>query len=48
MRQYIINLIHWGQTIGPQLTLAEATTFEASNMKIDYSQPSLPVIPTFP
>jgi hypothetical protein len=48
MRQYIINLVHRGQTISPQLTQAGATTFEAPNMKIDHSQLSRPVFSTFP
>jgi hypothetical protein len=47
MRQYIINLVHWGQTIRPQLTQVGATTFEALNMKIDHFQPSRPVFSTF-
>jgi hypothetical protein len=48
MRQYIINLVHWGQMIGPQLTQAAATTFEAPNMKTYHSQPSRPVFFIFP
>jgi hypothetical protein len=48
MRQYIINLVHQGQTIGPELTQAGATIFEDPNMKIDHSQPSLSVFSTFP
>jgi hypothetical protein len=42
-----LNLVHWGQTIGPQSTQAGAATFGAPNMKIDHSQPSHPVFPTF-
>jgi hypothetical protein len=48
MHQYIINLIHWGLTIGPQSTQVGATTFGAPNMKTDHSQPSRPVFSTFP
>jgi hypothetical protein len=48
MRHYIINLVHQGQTIGPQLTQAGATTFDAPNMKIDHSHPSHPVFSAFP
>jgi hypothetical protein len=48
MRQYIINLVHWGHTISPQSTQVGATTFEAPNMKTDHSQPSLPIISIFP
>jgi hypothetical protein len=48
MCQYLINLVHWGQTIGPQSTQAGATTFEALSMKIDHSQPSCSVFSTFP
>jgi hypothetical protein len=48
MRQYIINLVHRGQTIGPQSTQVGATTFRAPNMKIDHSHPSRPVFSTFP
>jgi hypothetical protein len=47
MCQYIINLVHWGQTIGPQLTQAGAITFEAPNMKIVHSQPSRLIFSTF-
>jgi hypothetical protein len=46
MRQYIINLVHRGQTIGPQSTQAGATTFRAPNMKTVHSQPSHPVFST--
>jgi hypothetical protein len=48
MRQYIINLVHQDQTIGPQLTQTGATTFEVSNIKIDHSQPSRLLFSTFP
>jgi hypothetical protein len=48
MHQYIINLVHRGQTIGPQSTQAGATTFGAPNMKTNHSQPSRPVFSTFP
>jgi hypothetical protein len=48
IRQYIINLVHRGQTIGSQSTEAGATTFGALNMKIDHSQHSHPVFSTFP
>jgi hypothetical protein len=41
MHQYIIELAHRGQTIGPYLTQVGATTFRALNMKIDHT-------PTFP
>ncbi len=47
MRQYIINLVHRGQMIGPQSTQAGATTFEAPNIKTYHSQPSWPVFSTF-
>jgi hypothetical protein len=47
MRQYIINLVHQGHTIGPQPTQMGATTFGAPNMKTDHSQPSHPVFSTF-
>jgi hypothetical protein len=47
MRQYIINLVHQGQAIGPQSTQAEATTFKDLNIKIDHSQPSRPVFSIF-
>jgi hypothetical protein len=46
-RQYIISLVHRGQTIDPQSTQAGATTFKALNIKIDHSHPSLPVFSTF-
>jgi hypothetical protein len=39
MRQYIINLVHRGQMIGPQSTLAGDTTFGAPNKKTFHSQP---------
>jgi hypothetical protein len=42
MHQYIINLVHLGQAIGPQSTQAGATTFEALNMKTYHSQPFCP------
>jgi hypothetical protein len=48
MCQYIINLVHRGQTIGPQSTLAGATTFGAPNIKTDHSQLFCPVFSTFP
>jgi hypothetical protein len=48
MRQYIINLVHRGQMIGPQSTQVGATTFRAPNMKTFHSQPSHPVFSTFP
>jgi hypothetical protein len=41
MRQYIIELPHRGQAIGPQSTQVGATTFGAPNMTTDLS-------PTFP
>jgi hypothetical protein len=47
MRQYIINLVHRGQMIGPQSTQAGATTFGAPNMKAAHSQPSRPTFSTF-
>jgi hypothetical protein len=48
MRQYIIKIVHQGQTIGPQSTKAGATTFEAPNIKTNHSQPSRLVFSTFP
>jgi hypothetical protein len=48
MRQYIINLVRWGQMVDPQSTQAGATTFGALNMKTVHSQPSRPVFSTFP
>jgi hypothetical protein len=48
MCQYIINLIHRGQTIGPQLTQTRATTFRVLNIKIDHSHPFHPVFSTLP
>jgi hypothetical protein len=41
MRQYIIILVHRGQTIGPQWTQAGATTSEL-NLTSDHSQPYHP------
>jgi hypothetical protein len=39
MQQYIINLVHRGQTIGPQSTQVGSTTFGALNMKTFHSPP---------
>jgi hypothetical protein len=47
MHQYIIELAHQGQMIGPQSTRARATTLRALNMKTDNSHPSHPVFSTF-
>jgi hypothetical protein len=39
MRQYKINLVHRGQTIGPQSTHAGTVTFGPLNMKTFHSSP---------
>jgi hypothetical protein len=48
MRQYAINLVHWGQMTSPQLTQEGDTTFGAPNMKTDHSHSPHPVFSTFP
>jgi hypothetical protein len=47
MHQYIINLVHRGQTIGPQSTQVGATTFGALNMDTIHSQPYRSIFSTF-
>jgi hypothetical protein len=48
MCQYIINLVHRSQTIGPQLIQAAATTFGVLNLTSDHSQPFHLIFSTFP